>query len=143
MIDAEKTIDILKHCIDEKHGCYGCPKRYTNGRVACKEFEQGYNTIPKSVVRDAIALLKEQEPRVLNWDEVGNYSVVYGEFRGVKEIFPLIVTKDMSGRILSWNPGINRSGEHLLLVSDEEDRRNTRCWNREPTDEQREAVTWE
>lgn len=90
-----------------------------------------------------LALLKEQEARVLNWDEVENYSVVYGEFRGEEEIFPLIITKDASGRILSWNPGINRSGEYILLVSDEEDRQNTRCWNIEPTDEQREAVKWE
>ena len=111
--------------------------------LVASRLENMWVFVRKDIVGDALALLKEQEARVLNWDEVENYSVVYGEFRGEKEIFPLIITKDMSGRILSWNPGINRSGEYLLLVSDEEDRRNTRCWNIEPTDEQREATKWE
>ena len=129
MIDREKIANGLRHCLHYKGSCFDCPYDGPN----CQN----------DVLDDAIALLKELEPRVLNWDEVENYSVVYGEFRGVKEIFPLIITKDMFGRTLSWNPGINRSGECFLLVSDEEDKRNTRCWNIKPTDEQREAVKWE
>lgn len=94
-------------------------------------------------IEAAIALLKEQEPRVLDWDEIKNYSVVWGEFRGVKDIYPLIVTLDNKGRPLSWNPNINVSDEFLLIVYDEEDRKNTRCWNHEPSDEQRQEVEWE
>lgn len=139
MIDKEKVIKGLECCASMDGGaCRECP--YSSDCIA---EEATYQTGTAHLAADALAMLKEQEPRVLNWDEVGNYSFVYGEFRGVKEIFPLIITKDTSGRILSWNPKINRSGEHLLLVSDEEDRRNTRCWNREPTDEQRKAVKWD
>lgn len=92
---------------------------------------------------DALAMLKEQETRVLDWDEIKNYSVVWGEFRGVKDIYPLIVTLDTKGRPLTWNPNINVSDEFLFIVYDEEDRKNTRCWNHEPSDEQRQAVKWE
>ena len=95
------------------------------------------------LVRDTIAMLKEQEPRILDWDEIRNYPVVYGEFRGVKDIYPLIITVDSWGRCLSWNPGINVSKEFILVVSDEEDRKNTRCWNKMPTEEQRQAVKWD
>ena len=91
---------------------------------------------------DVLALLKEQEPRILDWDEIKNYSVVYGEFKGVSEIYPLIITFDSEGRALSWNPGINNKEEYLLLVYDEEDRKNTRCWNKMPTEEQRRTVKW-
>jgi len=94
------------------------------------------------IVEDALALLKEQEPRILDWDEIKNYSVVYGEFKGVSEIYPLIITFDSEGRALSWNPGINNKEEYLLLVYDEEDRKNTRCWNKMPTEEQRRTVKW-
>ena len=100
-------------------------------------------TLTQEQAQEIISLLKEQEPRILDWDEIKNYSVVYGEFRDVKEIYPLIITVDDWGRCLSWNPGINVSDEFLLLVSDEEDRRNTRCWDKMPTEEQRQAVKWE
>ena len=92
---------------------------------------------------DTIALLKEQEPRVLDWDEIKNYSVVYGEFKDVKEIYPLITSVNIHGEIITWNPSINVSDEFMLLVADEEDRKNTRCWNKEPTEEQRQAVKWD
>lgn len=94
-------------------------------------------------INDALALLKEQEARILQWDEIKDYPVVYGEFKGEADIYPLIITLDNFGRCLSWNPGINVSSEYLLLVSDEEDRKDTRCWNKMPTDEQRQAVKWE
>lgn len=102
-------------------------------------FEQ-YNT--PAGIDDAIVLLKEQEARILGWDEIKNYSVVYGEFKGISEIYPLIITYDSKGRALSWNPCINRKEEYLLLTYDEEDRKNTRCWNKMPTEEQRQAVKW-
>lgn len=95
------------------------------------------------LVRDAITLLKEQEPRILAWDEIKNYSVVYGEFKGIVEIYPLIITLDNQGRALSWNPEINIGDKYLLLVYDEEDRKNTRCWNKMPTNEQRERIKWD
>ena len=95
------------------------------------------------MIADTIDLLKEQEARILQWDEIKDYPVVYGEFKGVADIYPLIITLDNIGRCLSWNPGINVSSEYLLLVSDEEDRKNTRCWNKMPTEEQRQAVKWE
>ena len=95
------------------------------------------------IAEATLEYLEEQEPRVLDWGEIKNYSVVYGEFKGVKEIYPLIITFDNEGRPLSWNPCINTSEEFLLLVYDEEDRKNTRCWNKEPTEEQRQAVKWD
>lgn len=130
MIDREKVLKGLEIC-RLGHCDYKCPYAVIN--VGCKN----------QLNDDAISIIKEQEPRILDWDEIRNYPVVYGEFRDVKEIYPLIITVDNWGRCLSWNPGINISDEFLLLVSDEEDRKNTRCWDKMPTDEQRQAVKWE
>ena len=95
------------------------------------------------MIEDTLALLKECEPRILGWDEIKDYPVVYGEFKDVKDIYPLIITVDDFGRCLSWNPGINTSGEYLLLVYDEEERKNVRCWNKMPTDKQRGMAKWD
>lgn len=133
MIDRENVLKWLEIC-GENDGCSDdCPYGDEGATFNCRS----------KLMADAIALLKEQEPRILDWDEIRNYPVVYGEFRGVKDIYPLIITIDSWGRCLSWNPGINISKEFILLVSDEEDRKNTRCWDKMPTEEQRKAVKWE
>lgn len=125
MTNNEKALELVQKCLDD------WPYAATKVIDIMKRLER------------VKALLKEQEPRVLDWDEIKNYPVVYSEFRGIKEIYPLIITVDNWGRCLSWNPGINVSDEFLLVVSDEEDRRNTRCWNHMPTEEQRQAVPWD
>ena len=130
MADIEKVIKGLK--CHAKVNCVECPYA---GWTICNFGEM--------LLADTISLLKEQEPRILGWDEIRNYPVVYGEFRGVKDIYPLIITVDNWGRCLSWNPGINVNKEFILLVSDEEDQKNTRCWDKMPTEEQRQAVKWE
>ena len=151
MPDMEKVIKGLTHCT-AWNGLHECQPKVGDD---CPYVDE--SDCKLSIMYDALAALKEQEkeikqlklelkeqaPRILDWDEIKNYPVVYGEFRDVKEIYPLIVTMDSSDRVLSWNPGINVSSEFLLLVSDEEDRKNTRCWNKMPTDEQRQEVKWE
>lgn len=136
MIAREKVVCAIENCIGQPK-CKDCPWE------GCEVEHEVVNSVPYGLLRDALALLKEQEPRILDWDEIKNYPMVYGEFRGIKEIYPLIITVDDWGRCLSWNPGINVSDEFLLVVSDEEDRRNTRCWNHMPTEEQRQAVPWD
>ena len=135
MIDREKVVCAIENCIGQPK-CKDCPWE------DCEVEHEVVNSVPRGLLRDALAMLKEQDPRILDWDEIKNYPVVYGEFRGIKEIYPLIITVDDWGRCLSWNPGINVSKEFLFVVSDEEDRRNTRCWNHMPTEEQRQAVPW-
>ena len=130
MPDREKVIKAVEEAFDLVHSDF----------IGTDDFNE---TEWEQNKADALALLKEQETRVLDWDEIKNYSVVWGEFRGVKDIYPLIVTLDTKGRPLSWNPNINVSDEFLLIVYDEEDRENTRCWNHEPSDEQRQAVKWD
>lgn len=132
MADRDKVIRAL-HCCAHTDGsdCMYCP--YDHNDEDCTAL----------MSMDALELLKEHEPRILDWDEIRNYPVVYGEFRGIKDIYPLIITVDSWGRCLSWNPSINVSEEFILVVSDEEDRKNTRCWDKMPTEEQRQKVKWD
>jgi len=163
MIDREKVIKGLEgiyQCISPvNHSCGDCP--YQDNHVECRrralsdalallkddetqlQYRDDHIAMYQAEIKRLEAMLKEQKPRILDWDEIKNYPVVYGEFRGIKEIYPLIITVDDWGRCLSWNPGINVTKEFLFVVSDEEDRRNTRCWNHMPTEEQRQAVPWD
>lgn len=143
-MDVEKVISKLEKEVQRTYSIK--TTIFQNGEKVSEEInthrEPGVR-IPIEMADKILALLKEQEPRILDWDEIRNYPVVYGEFRGVEDIYPLIITVDSWGRCLSWNPGINVSKEFILLVSDEEDRKNTRCWDKMPTEEQRQAVTWD
>lgn len=151
MTDKDKVIKGLTHCT-AWGGLHECQPKVGDD---CPYEDEADCKL--SIMYDALELLKEQkkeikrlklelkerEPRILDWYEIRNYPVVYGEFRDVEEIYPLIITLDTKGRILSWNPHMNVDGEFLLLISDKEDRKNTRCWNEMPTEEQRQAVKWE
>ena len=151
MTDKDKVIKGLIHCTAWAglHECQpkvgdDCPyEDESDCKLTIMEDALAVIKEQKEEIKRLKLELKEQEPRILDWDEIRNYPVVYGEFRGIKEIYPLIITVNNWGQCLSWNPGINVSDEFLLVVSDEEDRKNTRCWNKMPTDEQRQAVKWE
>ena len=100
-------------------------------------------------VTDALALLKAQEPRVMTLDlppEEWQDKVIWLEIKGKKPIpclFRKFCDRMMFGRyerIMSFDAiGSSKDGGYFL--------RNYgvtwRCWTSRPTDEQREATSWE
>ena len=60
-MELEKVIKAIECCIDKKHGCYNCEFKYTNGKVACRMFEESYNSIPTELIKNALELLKEMK----------------------------------------------------------------------------------
>lgn len=136
MIDREKVIKGLEHCLEiEGDGsCVGCP--YDDDcfveNVECGE----------PMMRDALALLKEQEPRVLSLEEVlalNPDTPIYfqhksGEsgwdiYRGIEDD----ITCDIATGAL-WAQGDywyqNEYGKSFV------------CWTSRPTDEQMEVTPW-
>lgn len=87
----------------------------------------------------AIALLKEQEPRVMVPTEVYTADFVYVEFDGV--ITPALRTsKEREGHRESYFATQQLGGEWMRW----DDYGITwRCWTSRPTDEQKKAVKWE
>lgn len=111
MADREKIMQWLKTCAN---GCEdGCPYEYKNlvYRVECKA----------DLMRDALTLLKAQEPRVLTLEEAKKAEVCWLEERGYEPFATLEAG--------TWNP--------------EKYGKSYRCWNHMPTEEQRKAVKWE
>lgn len=129
----EQVIKAFEEC--QKSTCSkGCPC-YDNGIELAAVCE-------RALMRDALALLKEQEPRVLTLEEVE--ALPYGH---------VLIETDKSGSLrwldaLLFCKNANFSFDFITLegrarLLGTEYNREWRCWTSHPTDEQREAVKWE
>jgi len=145
MIDREKVIKGLECCIlsDEECECLDeCPYHDDCWETDC---ELGY-----ILKKDALKLLKEQEPRVLTLEEViKHYSlppVVLDDLewqedylQDIKPLYFDFPTKDSFA--VHWR-GYQQVRQYL------EDWKASygqtwRCWTAKPTNEQREALKWD
>ena len=93
--------------------------------------------------RDCAAILKAHGARVVAFDEIDNYEVLWLEVRNVKTedgLAPWVKTE--SGRWFS--PLIcGKERPDMILATAREYGRISRCWTSRPTDAQREAIPWE
>jgi len=163
MTDVEKVIRGLECCITDR--CEDCP--YEDICYGDNEVE-----LFDTLARDALALLKAQEPRVMTLEEVLAIETdhfdrdyyfnpefdsgipVWLEYRWMDEDF---LNEDEKGdtniyaSILMFGPKVNNDivGRYDCATSgiDYLDLgnygRTWRCWTSRPTDAQREAVKWE
>lgn len=117
MADREKVIKGLGCCMNGVNSipkCEACPYADEHGR--CYKLDELH--------RDALELLKGQEPRVLTLEEARTYEVVWPEDKEEGELHPLIVQNNMN------DSKYYKYGIHW------------RVWSAKPTDEQRKAVKW-
>lgn len=146
MTDAEKREKVIRGlecCVRDVRGkairpCDDCP--YDNDGIE-KPCQMGLMT-------DALALLKEQEARVLEYSEIEKHPLVWLEDNDKEDVIPALFLQ-----YNGWN------AEFLRLAPDEYVsslvRSATvyavekaygmmwRAWSAQPTDEQRKAVAWD
>ena len=140
MIDLEKIVAALENCSDPAGKCRDCPYE------ECERFEKSISEYPDELIREAVELLKAQEPRVLTLDEVMRY-IGYSEKIPPKvwEKLPLWTESRNGTGVISGY----RDVENLRYLIDMDGIDETyiaykhwRCWSSRPTDEQREAISW-
>ncbi len=137
MADREKVIRGLEYCIDPQALCCKCPY-YNYGHCD-----------PDKVRKDAIALLREQEARVMDAEEVARLTEETYQWLWIEEI-----------QNITWNLHCLRAfvyskhpdtGEFYILANGYRDivklegdeyGKTWRCWTSRPTEEQRKAVKW-
>ena len=132
-MNREEVIKGLEVCSDVDGNCYDCPYMANGG-----DPEQ----CDRQAFKDALALLKEQEPQVLKLEEVE--ALPYGH---------VLIETDKSGSLrwldaLLFCKNANFSFDFITLegrarLLGTEYNREWRCWTSRPTDEQREAVKWD
>lgn len=134
MIDREKIIKGLERCL--KHTC---PAVGSKEYLEC-EYTMGLYCRQDMLLRDTLALLKAQEPRVMTLEEVQ-----------VSDN-PVWLEGGLAGGTWAMMPFMREYS--IEFVADgvctvypafaiNEYKKTWRCWTARPTNEQREATPWE
>jgi hypothetical protein len=139
MTDAEKREKVirgLKCCIDPEVPCRECPY-YNYGHCD-----------PDDVRRDALALLKEQEPRVLEYSEIEKHPLVWLEDNDKEDVIPALFLQ-----YNGWSAEFSRQSpdkyvdtiiRSAKVVADERTYGKTwRVWTFRPTPGQMRDTKWE
>ena len=133
MTEREKVIRGLEWCIKlDGNGCsLECP--YLAGKSPC----------PNAMLRDALSLLKEQEPRVLTVEEIrsGAVEVAWIEDADKPGVIPGIwfrLSNEGEDEAVDIHIRDGFVGARLEVYG-----KLWRCWTARPTEEQRKAVKWD
>jgi len=143
MPDREKVITGIQYCL-EGNCNVNCP--YLTGKSPC----------PNAMLRDALALLMEQEARILSLGEAieGKNGLeidpwVFVELKGREDIFIGSVNDashynypDSSFGVRKFFQ-INRNFPASKIYPYTDYMKTVRCWTHKPSEEQRKAVKWD
>ncbi len=147
MPDPKKVIQALENCVCYPKRCQNCPWD-VDGEKCSESFSKSLE-YPPGLVEDALALLEEQEPRVMTLEEVrGDHDRVLwiecddsktqsiGQYRGH------VCWHD--GHIGKWERFVTMGFANDYLHRETEKYGKTwRCWNARPTEEQMRETPWE
>ena len=139
ILDREKVMLGLEKCTGASSDCEGCPYADENG-ISCSSI--------MNIMRDAFALLKEQEPRVLKYNEIGGHPLVWLEDDDKEDVIPAIFLQ-----YNGWNAEFIRQSPNeyvrtvvssaTVYAVEEVYGLKWRCWTSRPTDDQRKAAVWD
>lgn len=131
MPDREKVIEHITDCV----------------KIADCQINHNWVFVRTDILRDALALLKSQEPRVMTLEEVENAldTVVWVDRPTAKnesKLFGLIQAYSRKFKFIQIKHIEMNMGEHMLYPY-ETYGKEWRCWDKRPTDEQRKATSWQ
>ena len=143
MADIEKVIKGLEHCVywEKTRDCTSC-QYYP--------YRDGHDGCANQMKKDAIVLLKEQEPKVLTLEEVEERmntnddcdSIFYAEVRTLTRtsfgVFQLLFDNSEAYYI-----AVLLGSSFPAWYRKERYGYSWRCWNLKPNSEQRKAVPWD
>lgn len=133
MADLEKVIKGLECCLVsiDSEGCTKeCPYY-----EACQKSE--YYDVFQPVMKDALELLKAQEPKLLTIEEITGdgecwFEGINGAY-GYADCYMCTASEEVEVNLISRKPE---------YVSFNDFMKKWRCWTSRPTDAQREATQW-
>lgn len=117
MTDLEKVIKDLEFCVN------------------------GHFKVELSLATKILALLKEQEARILDWDELEDWgNAVWFEDKDEHECYIALIANvgTYDAKFTNVEPG----NIHSLVFMRDFYMKEWRCWSARPTIKQRQAVKW-
>lgn len=138
----EKVIKGLE-CCKVKACIYSIPEIECPYEAWRGEYESAAEECTTMLASDALELLKAQEPRVMALEEAQGADYCWCETRagGVCVLVDAVISPRTGREPLTWmqTMGTGYCGFHYDAAYGKE----WRCWDKEPTKEQREATPWE
>ena len=138
MTNREKVIRGFEACVSDSRlmQCANCPYQTDKSQCVTK------------LMQDALALLKEQEARVLEYSEIEKHPLVWLEDNDKEDVIPALFlqyngwTAEFSRQ--APNKYVDTIVRSAKVVSDERTYGITwRAWSAQPTNEQRKKVKWD
>lgn len=134
MTDREKVIRGLEFCSSSGLLCAGEKCSYNSHALMCKYY----------LMRDAFALLREQEARVLTLDELHSDLWIWMEYPGEEEGYGnYIGYAYLEGRMIEDWCFLTAGAKERLVCPLESYGQVWRCWTSRPTPEQMRDTKWE
>lgn len=95
-----------------------------------------------NAMRQAMHLLKAQEPRVLTLAELEHAEVAYAEDIDKDEIIPILVNGRQHDRFNMVRARLGNNPSRVFYPSIFDYNKRWRCWTSKPTKEQRQETKW-
>lgn len=148
-MDRADVVRAWECCIDTENGpcAEECPMKDAEwketGLAACRAFADDHVEVPLALVQRTLELLKAQEPRVITLEDAQGADYCWYESRAANICILCDATMypNLKGRPETELQMMGTSVRGWLY--DDAYGKDWRCWNREPTKEQREATPWE
>lgn len=141
MTEHDRILDAFRNCITEPK-CKDCPW------TECEELDNRKIKIPADLALAVMRELAAQEPRVLTTEEVHGLlkRPIWKETRSSQKdlytgwvlAYDIQTGKGITGTRLGMAEPSGRMAWYRL----EDYGKTWRCWDKRPTDKQREAITW-
>lgn len=123
MVDREKVIEHITDCV----------------RIADRQTNHNWVFVRTETLKDAIALLKAQESRVMALEELRMHEVYWCEQENVSRPWPIAMHHIRNAGLLDGPVYQDYMGDNF---NTKEYGVKWRCWTSRPSDEVREATPW-
>ena len=151
MSDSEKREKVIRglecHATKGFVACQDCP--YYPDELIYEDDDDTEGTIcEEKLAADAIALLREQEPRVLEYPEIEKYPLVFLEDNDKEDVIPALFLQyngwNAEFAVQAPDECVDTIIRSSIVIAVEGMYGITwRAWTARPTDEQRKAAKWE
>ena len=138
MTEQEKMEKVIKglECCTKKACIYKDTEKECPYSELCGEYEDSFEDCTTALSKDALALLKVQEPRVMTSAEVETWLMIDRVDRA-----PIVV--EVRDRFIAWIVGDEYYDLPECNLSGEFYNKTWRCWTSCPDQATREAIPWE
>ena len=141
MTDREKVIKGLECCLANGHN--NCPYKSTDEGI------DKVTSCTTYLMKDALALLKAQEPRVMTLEEIGNAlkMPIWKETKSANKdlytgwVLAYDIQKGLG--ITGTRLGMSEPSGRVVWYKLDDYGKTWRCWTSRPTDEQMKEAKWD